>query len=303
MPNINTPDLWISQFHWPGADDHKYRRGHVLVWGGPRMVGAARLSARAAARTGAGLVTLVVPASVWAVYAAHLMSGMAHDIDDSNADALLRAWQQTLAHKRWDVLVLGPGASVGLPGEARAVMRDMVLAALGHAGTQPLVLDADALMAFEGMASQLVDAVKRSQHPVVMTPHEGEFDRLFKGRMGHAGEVATDASKAQRTLAAAQLSGACVVHKGAQTVVASPDGRTVLNTHAPAWLATAGAGDVLAGMVAALLAQGLPAMEAACMATWLHGDCAGALGPGLLAEDLPEQVPAQLRRLKPWPQT
>lgn len=294
MPETNAPDLWIDHFQWPGTDDHKYRRGHVLVWGGARMVGAAQLSARAAARTGAGMVTLVVPASVWPVYAAHLMSAMAHEVDDSSADALLRAWRQTLEHKRWDALVLGPGASTGLPGDARAVMREMVLVALGHAGTQPLVLDADALMAFEGLASLLADAVHRSQHPVVLTPHEGEFARLFKSGQGEA------LSKAERTLAAARFSGACVVHKGAQTLVASPDGRAVVNTHAPAWLATAGAGDVLAGMVAALLAQGLPVMEAACMATWLHGDCAMALGPGLLAEDLPEQVPARLRLLKPW---
>lgn len=296
MPDTNTPDLWIDHFQWPGVDAHKYRRGHVLVWGGARMVGAARLSARAAARTGAGLVTLVVPASVWPVYAAHLMSAMAHAVDDGAPDAatLLRSWRQTLDQKRWDVLVLGPGASTGLPGDVRAVMREMVLAALGHTGTQPLVLDADALMAFEGLAGALFDAVQRSEHPVVMTPHEGEFDRLLKGR--------TDKplSKAACTMTAAQLSGAYVVHKGPQTVIASPDGRTVVNTHAPAWLATAGAGDVLAGMVAAFLAQGLPVMEAACMAVWLHGDCAYALGPGLLAEDLAEQVSIQLRRLKPW---
>jgi ADP-dependent NAD(P)H-hydrate dehydratase / NAD(P)H-hydrate epimerase len=297
MHDTNEPSLWLDHFHWPGQDDHKYRRGHVLVWGGPRMVGAARLAARAAARAGAGLVTLMVPASVWPVYAAHLMSAMAQPLPDESPDELLRSWHLALSQAHWQVLILGPGARAGLPGDARALMRELVLAALLHEGEQTLVLDADALTAFEGSEGVLTAAIQRSSHPVVMTPHEGEFARLFR-----ACPVVADGSthrKVEQTQWAAQVSGATVVHKGARTVVAHPAGRVVVNAHAPAWLATAGAGDVLTGFVAALCAQGMPLMEATAMAVWLHGDCALALGPGLLSEDLPEQVPHRMRALKP----
>ncbi len=301
MHDINAPALWLDHFHWPDQGDHKYRRGHVLVWGGPRMVGAARLAARAAARAGAGLVTLMVPASIWPVYAAHLMSSMAHPVPDGSPDELLRGWRMALDQARWQVLVMGPGASAGLPGDARALMRDMVLTTLSHEGDQTLVLDADALTAFEGCDPLLTGAIHRSTHPVVMTPHEGEFARLFKACPSEGGDPLKD--KVAQTQWAARHSGATVVHKGPQTVVANPAGQTVVNTHAPAWLATAGAGDVLTGFVAALCAQGMPMMEATAMAVWLHGDCALALGPGLLSEDLPEQVPHCMRALKPVPQS
>jgi NAD(P)H-hydrate epimerase len=149
-------------------------------------------------------------------------------------------------------------------------------------------------MAFETCAGGLMQAVQRSTHPVVMTPHEGEFGRLFR-----TDGSSVSADKASHTRLAAQQSGAIVVHKGAQTLLAAPDGRVVVCAHAPPWLATAGTGDVLAGFIAAFSAQGMPAMEAACMAVWLHGACAMAIGPGLLSEDLPEQAPKSLQALKP----
>lgn len=284
----NAPELWQSVWAAPAANAHKYRRGHVIVWGGARMVGAARLSARAAARIGAGLTTLTVPESVWPVYAAQALSTMVHPLADADDHALASGWASWLASSRWAAMVLGPGAMAGLPETPAATLRGLVTSALSSAGEQALVLDADALMVFERDAELLFKSVRTSLHPVVMTPHEGEFERLFG---------ASSADKLTRTREAAQQSGAVVLHKGADTVIASPDGRLVVNTDAPVWLATAGSGDVLSGLIAGLLAQGLPPFEAACAAAWVHTACGRAFGPGLIAEDLPEQVPAVLRRL------
>ncbi len=296
--HINEPALWLNSFHWPTAGQHKHDRGHVLVWGGYRMVGAARLAARAAAKSGAGLVTLLVPELVWPVYAAHLMSAMAQPLADETPVAMLRAWADALAQARWRALVLGPGGAAGLPHDATATMRELVVLALQSPGDGLMVLDADALTAFETCPAVLMQAIQTSTHPVVMTPHEGEFNRLFQP--DQVGDPSALAMKIERTTKAAQLSGAIVVHKGAQTVLASPDGRVVVNDHAPPWLATAGSGDVLTGFIAACSAQGMPTMEAACMATWLHGECAFVCGPGLISEDLPEQVAKSLKALKPW---
>lgn len=284
----NSPALWKGLWSAPAATTHKYRRGHVVVLGGARMVGAARLAARAAGRIGAGMTTLAVPSSSWVVYASQVMSTMAQPLSDDSAQALLADWTDLLMPPRWAAAVLGPGALAGLPAPADATLRSLVLAALQAPGARPLVLDADALMAFEGCPEALFVAIQQAARPVVLTPHEGEFARLF-------GEGEGD--KLERTRDAARRSASVVLHKGADTVIAGPDGRVAINTGAPAWLATAGAGDVLAGMIGGLLAQGLPAWEAACAAAWVHGACAQAFGPGLLAEDLPEQVPAVLRAL------
>ncbi|RZL10245.1 MAG: NAD(P)H-hydrate dehydratase [Rubrivivax sp.] len=284
----NGPSLWRAAWALPNAIAHKYQRGHVIVFGGSRMVGAARLSGRAAARIGAGLTTLAVPADAWPVHAGMALSAMVHPLADEDQAALANAWAAFLAPARWAALVLGPGAMLGLPGDAIDLMRELVMRALASPGDRPIVLDADALMAFESDAAPLFDAIKASRHPVVVTPHEGEFNRLF-------GMPTSTPHKLARTREAAARSGAVVLHKGADTVVAAPDGRAVVNTQAPPWLATAGSGDVLAGFIAGLLAQGLPVFEAACAGAWVHGACGRAFGPGLIADDLPEQVPAILK--------
>ncbi|HIV70175.1 MAG TPA: NAD(P)H-hydrate dehydratase [Candidatus Aquabacterium excrementipullorum] len=287
----NSPALWLARWSAPSGMTHKYRRGHVIVLGGARMVGAGRLAARAAGRIGAGMTTLAVPGSAWPVYAAGVMSTMVHPLPDHAVSSFLESWTDLLAPSRWAAAVLGPGALTGLPEPAQATLRSLVLTALQAPGGRPLVLDADALTAFEASPELLFDAIVQSESPVVLTPHEGEFQRLFGPG---------DQGKLERTRDAARRSGAVVLHKGADTVIAAPDGRAAVNTNAPAWLATAGAGDVLAGLIGGLLAQGLPAWKAACAAAWVHGACARAFGPGLLAEDLPEQVPALLRDL--WSQ-
>lgn len=267
----NAPALWLDGYPWPALDTHKYRRGHVLVAGGEIMTGAARLAARAAARMGAGLVTLAAPASVWPVYAAALTGIIvqrvagAHDLSE------------LLADERRNALLLGPGLGTS------ETTRTQVLAAL--ATGRGVVLDADALTVFAEAGAALFGAIRG---PCVLTPHEGEFARLFH----QAGDKLT------RARAAARESGAVLLLKGADTVIAAPDGRAIINGNAPPGLATAGSGDVLAGMIVGLLAQGLDPFRAAAAACWLHGETAAAFGPGLVAEDLIDCLPAVLARLK-----
>lgn len=291
----NAPVLWLDQWAHPSAPAartgpvaiHKYVRGHTVVMGGAVMTGAARLSARAAARVGAGLTTLLVPRQVWPVYAGGLLCGMVQPLDDGDADAMAAAWSRQLGAMKWHSLVMGPGAALGLPGvDAAATLRTLVVDALLLADGRGVVLDADALTAFEHEPEALFRALAG---PVVLTPHEGEFRRLFGAGSGE--------DKLWVTREAARRSGAVVLHKGPDTVIADPEGRVGVNTNGPASLATAGSGDVLSGLIAGLLAQGLPAFEAACAGAWLHGEAARAFGPGLLADDLPEQLPAVLRRL------
>lgn len=294
----NAPALWLDRWAHPAAPPartervvrgalHKYVRGHALVLGGAVMTGASRLSARAAARVGAGLTTLLVPRQVWPVYAGGLLCGMVQPLDDADAGALATAWSHQLGALKWHSLVMGPGAALGLPGEdAAATLRALVVDALMLADGRGVVLDADALTAFEREPDALFRALAG---PAVLTPHEGEFRRLFGTTAG--------ADKLTATREAARRCGAVVLHKGPDTVIADPEGRVVVNTNGPASLATAGSGDVLSGLIGGLLAQGLPAFEAACAGAWLHGEAARAFGPGLLADDLPEQLPAVLRRL------
>lgn len=284
----NQPALWSDT--WPSVDvaGHKYHRGHALVWGGGVMTGAARLSARAAARVGAGLTTVCVPQSAWVVYAASLTSIMVHPVGGEGAAQWQAGLNTLLADDRLSAALIGPGALGGTqPGGLRALVLTLL------ASGRPVVLDADALTVFAEDPSLLFAAIAGHSRPVVLTPHDGEFNRLFR-----APHVSALASKLERAREAARLSGAVVLLKGADTVVASPDGRASLNRNAPSELATAGAGDVLAGLVLGLLAQGMPAWQAASAAVWLHGDAARAFGPGLIADDLPELVPAALRRLR-----
>ena len=277
----NIPQAWHNSFPVPQTDGQKYNRGHaVVVSGDIAATGAARLSARGALRAGAGLVTLASPRDALAVNAAALTAVMVRPIDTVVEFAAL------LSDKRLKTCVIGPGAGVG----ERTM--DFVLTALS--GQRELVLDADALTSFATAPDRLFEVIKASPDPqVVLTPHEGEFPRLFSD----ISNKHPHRSKLERVRAAAERSGAVVLLKGPDTVVASPDGRATIAANAPPWLATAGAGDVLAGMIAGLLAQGVPAFEAACIGVWMHGEAAREAGPGLIAEDLPEVLPAVFRRL------
>ncbi len=271
----NSPDLWLASYPWPDREDHKYSRGHVLVLGGDIFTGASRLSARGAQRIGAGLVTIAAPASVWTVYATALTSIMVQKVESCEDFAAL------LTDRRKNVIVIGPGAGVG------AQTRAHVLAAL--ATRRAVVLDADAITSFAETPEMLLNAISG---PCILTPHEGEFSRLFARLIDSAGD------RVQRARQAAALSGAVVLLKGADTVIAAPDGRVIVNSTAPPDLATAGSGDVLTGFIAGLMAQGLGAYHSAAAAAWLHGEAATEFGPGLIADDLPDILPGILRRLK-----
>jgi ADP-dependent NAD(P)H-hydrate dehydratase / NAD(P)H-hydrate epimerase len=277
----NTPELWRKSFPVPRIDGQKYSRGHALVVSGDiAATGAARLSARGALRAGAGLVTLASPRDALAVNAVALTAVMVRAIDTAVEFAEL------LTDKRLKTCVIGPGAGVG------ERTRDFVLAALS--ARRDLVLDADALTSFANAPDRLFEAIKASpDSKVVLTPHEGEFPRLFSD----ISNKHPHRSKLERVRAAAERSGAVVLLKGPDTVVASPEGRATIADNAPPWLATAGAGDVLAGMIAGMLAQSALAFEAACIGVWMHGEAAREAGPGLIAEDLPEVLPAVFRRL------
>jgi ADP-dependent NAD(P)H-hydrate dehydratase / NAD(P)H-hydrate epimerase len=277
---LNRPPLWQASFPVPRIEGHKYARGHaVVVSGGASHTGAARLAARAALRAGAGLVTIASPREALAVNAAASLAVMVRPVDGPGELAAF------LSDRRLNALVLGPGGGVGQP------MRDLVAA--GLKGPRAVVLDADALTSFADDAEALCAALAGREHPTVLTPHAGEFARLFKNEAEIVGKV----SKIDMARAAAARTRAVVLLKGPDTVVAAPDGRAAVNDNAPPWLATAGAGDVLAGFIAGLLAQGMPGFEAAAAAAWVHGEAATHVGPGLIAEDLSEAVPAVYRAL------
>ncbi len=267
----NAPALWRGAWPKERPDWHKYSRGHAAIMGGAEMTGAARLAARGAMRAGAGFVTLMCPPGL----KLHYMAALPHVVVREIADA--QAFEALASDKRVGALLVGPGNGLGPETRERAV--------IALKTRKPCVLDADALGVFE-------DALPVLRHALhgdcVLTPHDGEYDRLFGKREG---------SRLDRARSAARDSGAVLLLKGYDTVIARPDGRAVINANAPARLATAGAGDVLAGILVGLMAQGMPAYEAACAATWLHGAAAVAFGPGLIAEDLPDLLPKVLRDL------
>lgn len=281
----NTPELWWP--HWPRQHEvgHKYTRGHAVVVGGGWMTGAARLAAKAAARVGAGLTTVAAPKVAWPVYAAALDCIMVHAIEGIRPQAQAEHLASWLNDPRLSAVLLGPGAGPEIA--------PSVLAALESA--RPVVLDADALIAFAADPDILFRAIGDAAAPVVLTPHEGEFKRLFGPCMPDG--LALSQSKLERARWAAETSGAIVLLKGADTVIAHPDGRAAINVNAPPWLGTAGAGDVLAGMITGLLAQGMPAWSAACAATWVHGAAAQQFGLGLIADDLPGLLPGVIQLL------
>ena len=266
----NDPALWRHRLPQLEASGNKYSRGHALLAGGYPTTGAARMAARAAARAGAGLTTIAVPERGLDVYASALTSIMVRPL------AVASDLTRLLADRRFSACLIGPGAGVG------PETREHALAMLGCG--RPVVLDADAITVFAQDPQALFAAIRG---PCVLTPHEGEFARLFEA----------SADKLTRARRASRQSGALIVLKGADTVIAAPDGRAIINANAPPTLATGGSGDVLGGMILGLLAQGMEAFDAAAAAVWMHGAAARDFGPGLLAEDLPDLLPAVLRRL------
>ena len=266
----NDPCLWVRHLPQLHAGENKYNRGHALISSGYPMTGAARMAARAAARSGAGLTTIAVPEIALPIYAEALTSIMVQPL--AKPEDFVRLLDDT----RISAMLIGPGAGTG------DATRDRVLSILRT--RPPAVLDEDAITAFKGERVALDQAIVG---PCVLTPHDGEFRRLFD----------SSGDKLTRTRAAARGSGAVIVLKGSDTVIAAPDGRAVINSNAPPTLATAGAGDVLGGIVLGLLAQGMEAFHAATAAVWLHGAAASAFGLGLMAEDLPDLLPEVFRRL------
>jgi NAD(P)H-hydrate epimerase len=276
-PNLfeNRPEVWGERFPWPDPLGHKYKRGHAVIVSGPaHATGAARLAARAALRAGAGLVSVASPPDAVAVNAASLTAVMIKPFVGPTGLSTL------LSDARLNAVAIGPGCGVG------AETSELVAAVL--ATRAAVVLDADALTSFSGRAAELFALLRRG---CVLTPHAGEFERLFPGTLAGA------ANRVEAARAAATAAGCPVLLKGPDTVIADPSGRAAVNTNAPAWLATAGSGDVLTGLIAGMLAQGMNAFDAACVGAWLHGEAASLFGPGLISEDLPEMLPAALSSL------
>ena len=266
----NDPALWGDRFPELKFDSHKYTRGHLIVVGGETMTGAARLAARAARRMGAGLATIITAPSAFDIYAKGDPGTIVEAVET------LEAFESALADTRRNAIVLGPGAGVSQQ------TREQTLIALG-AG-KALVLDADGISCFQDEPSTLFRAING---PVVITPHEGEFSRLFP----------ITGDRVSRARKAAETSGAVILLKGPDTIIASPDGRMRVNTNAPPELATAGSGDVLSGIIGGLLAQGMPAFDAAAAGAWIHGRCGGLVGIGMIAEDICDALPQALREI------
>lgn len=274
----NSPDIWTGSFPRLGSASYKFSRGHLAVFsGGATSSGAARLSAAAALKAGAGAVTLISPGEALEVNACHLDAVMLRERTAETVDSLLDDVRVT-------GFVLGPGFGVA------GLVRDLALQLL----EKPIVLDADAISAFAEDPEILFSALKACEGQAVLTPHEGEFRRLFPDIAGRDGW-----SKVEKTRAAAARAHAVVVYKGADSVIAAPDGRAAINANAPADLATAGSGDVLAGIAGSLLAQGMPSFEAACAAVWLHGAAGRLAGTGLTAETLIDLIAAAIQQIRP----
>lgn len=272
MIETNDPALWRNFLPWPGAETHKHARGRLgVVSGRAHQTGAARLAARAGLRVGAGVVRIFCPPDAVAVIAPAIEAIMLTPF--ATADGLAREVEEM------DAVVVGPAAGL----DETTVNNVQALALSGAA----LVIDADGLSVFKGRSAELFAVLDRDD---VLTPHEGEFDRLFPGllRKGRTSAAVEAARRAQ----------AIVVLKGAETVIAAPDGRLRINRNGSPWLATAGTGDVLSGMIGGLIAQRMDSFDAACAAVWIHADAADRFGPGLIAEDLSEIMPQSLKGLR-----
>lgn len=269
----NGPELWLDRYPWPSVTAYKQTRGRLGVVSGEAWhTGAARLAARGALRIGAGLVTVLSPPESLMVNAAHLEAVMLRPFD---TDVELEGLAGQL-----EAVIIGPAAGV-----TEATLANVL--ALARTGAA-LVLDADALTVFRDEPTDLFSVVDRDD---VLTPHQGEFERVFPGLLKAAPERITAVRQA------AARAEAVVLLKGPDTVIAAPDGRAVVNMNGTPWLATAGSGDVLAGLIGGLVAQGMESFLAASAGVWIHAACAEAHGPGLISEDLPNLVPVVLKRL------
>lgn len=268
----NDPALWLKDFPIPRMESHKYDRGHAVIYGGEIRTGAACLAAAAAQKIGAGLVTIASrhpSLHTYQLYRASIMVDAWHEREEFKA--LLR-------DERRNVALAGPGAG------ADDNLRESVEDILGF--NKSAVFDADVFTLFKDNPKEFFAKLSPAKH--VLTPHEGEFSRIFGHIEGH---------KTERVRKAAKLANAVILLKGSDTIIAAPDGTAVINTNAPSTLATAGSGDVLAGLIAGLMAQGMPPFMAACAAVWLHGETARGYGLGLTAEDIINQLPQSLNRL------
>ncbi len=273
----NDPEFWLRYFPKLKKGGHKYDRGHAIVVSGPmESTGAARLAARTALRAGAGLVTVATSKAAFYINAAQLTAVMVAPYDGPPGLSAI------LSDRRITAALIGPGA--GRDPE----VKDLVVSVL--ASDAVAVLDAEGITAFQAAPAELFHYIKSRPAPTIMTPHEGEFRKVFP-------ELAREPSKLERARRAAENSGSVVILKGADTVVAAPDGLSSVSENAPPWLATAGSGDVLAGLVTGLLAQGMAAFDAAAAAVWMHGELAVIFGPGLIADDMADLVPGVLQRL------
>ena len=280
--SYNCDILWGDVPDEPGIAGHKYNRGHTIVVSGPKFsTGASRLVALGAQRAGSGLVTVVAREQAALVHAAHLTSVMIRPAER------IADLERILEDERLNSVVIGPAAGIGRETQERV--------AECLTGERGVVLDADALMSFEDNPEDLFGFIAEagSAGRVVLTPHEGEFRRLFPDLLGRA---STDC-KVERTRKAAERAGAVVVLKGADTVIADPNGHAAINTSGTPWLATAGSGDVLAGVIGGYLAQGLSGFEAAAKGVWVHGRAAELAGAGLIAEDLIACLPEVVSEL------
>jgi hydroxyethylthiazole kinase-like uncharacterized protein yjeF len=273
MLMLNAPSLWAGKLRWPEAGGHKHKRGRLGVVSGPiNSTGAARLAAMAGLRAGAGTVRMFCPPSALIVVASSVKSPLVDSFHDVHE--LLALTEDVHA------VVIGPAAGVNEKTRAN-------VEALANAD-RTMVLDADAITVFAGEAETLGGLLEA---PAVLTPHTGEFERLFPGLLE------TSSSKIEAAREGARHVDAIMVLKGSDTVIAAPDGRAVVNLHATPFLATAGSGDVLAGIIGGLLAQGLDAFDAACAGVWMHGDAGLRAGPGMIADDLDAALRETMREL------
>lgn len=276
----NNMNLWINSYPYYNENINKFTKGHAAVFSGSlAQAGASRLSATAALRSGAGAVTLISPNESMQAHAAQITSLMLHETRNEN-DAI-----EFIKRRKINTAVIGPGYG------SLEMAKQHVLALLKNDVLQSLIIDADAITAFHDAPSQLFKAIAASKTAVILTPHEGEFKRIFPVI------ASRDISKLEKAVSAASLSNALIVYKGPDTIIADNKGRAVINANGTSLLATAGSGDVLAGIIAGLVAQGMPVFEAASAAVWMHAEAARQFGAGLIAEDIPQQLPAIITKI------